>query len=441
MTPSIVNDTFVLNTDFGLGAFDEETNSGGAFIEGPVYINNYMQYSLNNVVGARQIEPGRNVPMAFYITDNGTTTKSITFHNNDTTSGKNFQRRPTYYWEFKDEVPVIGNLTISPPIDVNTENFYEMESQNLNSLTFNWDEDGDDIWYRMLMIDDVPINDKYSHATAWLPLNEFVSNLNTPPTINIYNPTTQASDTLGAGVATGVGTDVRTDIDGQGGYAPIFLNSANGYITIPKTVNSGLYNLEAFTLVAHVTFSTGDLGTRAGLVAQAASATASATDNFFMYKDTNDKIVVTIGADVAMTGSAVVPCNSKEPVSIIVTMDKNSSANIKAKLFQNGVLVASSTGETIVAGNNDWYLGGKYAVSTPVTTGRIEEFLIYNKAQEIVSSANEYLFNSVDLLDIDGTTNKTYNARLIAADYHNFRGSSPRGIGMSNQLSWRPTTV
>lgn len=441
MTPHINNDTFVLNTDFGLGEFDEETNSGGAFVEGPVYLGSYMQYSLNSVMSSRKIEPGRNVPIAFYLKDNGTATKSVTFHNNDSTSGKNFQRRPTYYWEFKDEVPIIRNLTITPPIDVNTEDFYDMESQNLNSLTFNWDEDGDDIWYRMLIIDDVPINDKYSSATAWLPLNESVTDLNTPPTINIYNPTTQASAALGAGVATGVGTDVRTDIDGQGGYAPIFLNSANGYITIPKTVNSGLYNLEAFTLSTHVTFSTGDLGSRAGLVTQAASATASATDNFFMYKDSNDKIVVTIGADIAMTGSAVVPCNSNEPVSIIVTMDKNSSANIKAKLFQNGVLVASSTGETIVAGNNDWYLGGKYAASRPVTTGRIEEFVIYNKALEIVSSANEYLFNSVDLLDIDGTINKTYNARLIAADYHNFRGSSPRGIGMSNQLSWRPTTV
>jgi|TARA_X000001382_G_scaffold45392_2_gene30647 hypothetical protein len=441
LTPSIDNDTFVLDTDFGFGEFDEETSAGGTFIEGPVYVNNYMQYSLNNVMGARKIEPGRNVPLAFYLKDSGTATKSVTFHNNDSTSGKNFQRRPTYYWEFKDEAPVIRNLKITPPIDVNTEDFYDMESQNLNSLTFNWDEDGDDIWYRMLIIDDVPIKDKYSSATAWLPLNESLNDLNSPPTINIYNPTTNASAALGAGVATGVGTDVRTDIDGQGGYAPIFLNSANGYITIPKTVNSGLYNLEAFTLSTHVTFSTGDLGSRAGLVTQAASATASATDNFFMYKDSNDKIVVTIGADIAMTGSAVVPCNSNEPVSIIVTMDKNSSANIKAKLFQNGVLVASSTGETIVAGNNDWYLGGKYAASRPVTTGRIEEFVIYNKALEIVSSANEYLFNSVDLLDIDGTTNKTYNARLIAADYHNFRGSSPRGIGMSNQLSWRPTTV
>ena len=37
--------------------------------------------------------------------------------------------------------------------------------------------------------------------------------------------------------------------------------------------------------------------------------------------------------------------------------------------------------------------------------------------------------------------NITHNARLFVSDYHNFRGYNSREQAMSNQTSWRTTTV
>ena len=73
--------------------------------------------------------------------------------------------------------------------------------------------------------------------------------------------------------------------------------------------------------------------------------------------------------------------------------------------------------------------------------GYVEEFIIYNKEMKVIEQPSRYVYNSVNLLDIDGTENISHTARLIVADYHNFRGSSKHDIGMSNAVSWRATTV
>jgi hypothetical protein len=64
----------------------------------------------------------------------------------------------------------------------------------------------------------------------------------------------------------------------------------------------------------------------------------------------------------------------------------------------------------------------------------------------IIDKSNEYIFNTEDILDGDysgGALGQiyTHNARLIAADYHNFRGSTHAEIGMSNTTSWRTTPI
>ena len=47
-----------------------------------------------------------------------------------------------------------------------------------------------------------------------------------------------------------------------------------------------------------------------------------------------------------------------------------------------------------------------------------------------------------DILDLNSTAGvNTQSSILIAADYHNFRGTSKRTIGMSQPTSWRATTI
>ena len=85
-------------------------------------------------------------------------------------------------------------------------------------------------------------------------------------------------------------------------------------------------------------------------------------------------------------------------------------------------------------------LGG-YFVSTSSdrgTTGVFEELIIYDKAYDVVSTPNRYIYNTRGLEDIS-TNLITHSALLIAADYHNFRGTSKYEIGTTSATTWRTT--
>jgi hypothetical protein len=126
--------------------------------------------------------------------------------------------------------------------------------------------------------------------------------------------------------------------------------------------------------------------------------------------------------------------------SVIVRYDSGSTSEVKCELYINGVLEASSINGQNVTGSNDFVVGGRFQTGYSGTTGRVEEVVLYNKAHEIAFE-NSYVYNTRDLEEIDGNANQSFNARVFAADYHNFRGNGPQSIGMSNQVSWRPTTV
>tara|TARA_R100001163_G_scaffold20115_3_gene17487 strand:+ start:38 stop:5218 length:5181 start_codon:yes stop_codon:yes gene_type:complete len=437
LMPDLGNATYVLNTDFGEGprVLDEETNteSGGSFIKGPVYLNNYNKYRLQDVVKANQIQPGAEIMINLFIDSESTTNENIVFSNEDTSTRA---KKPAFYWEFFDAPPVVKDFTVNPAFNLDEVDLYSLGSENLSSVKFNWqEENADDAWYRLLFVDDEPIRDKYHNAIMWLPLNESVTDLNTAPTYTVYNPSAGTSGSVT------VGSSVRTDIDGQSGYAPIFVNNSNGTLTVPNGTNSTFEDLTEFTLVLHATFATADAGSRAGLIKYINAASDTATNNFILEKNTSDKIVCQLGSGVDITGTTTVTCDGEVPTSIIVTFNSGSADTIKAKLFVDGTLVGTSTGTTIATNTNGLHIGGIYAASRPVMQGRMEEIVLYNKEYKVVNSANSYTYNTQNILDIVGGENVSQNARLFVADYHNFRGNSPQEIGMSNQVSWRATTV
>jgi len=206
--------------------------------------------------------------------------------------------------------------------------------------------------------------------------------------------------------------------------------------------NTNLKDLTEFTLSLHWTPSSADLDTTS-YIATATTDITVVADNFSVFKNSDNKIQVKLGADIDMTGSTIIPCDASIPTSIIITLNTATASNIKAKLYVNGKLDDTSTSSTYVTTTCDFVVGGVYNASASYrgTTGLIEEVVLSTKAHEIVESSGEYIYNTVDKLDISGTKNITYNARLIGADYHNFRGSSPKGIGMTEPVSWRATTL
>jgi len=172
-------------------------------------------------------------------------------------------------------------------------------------------------------------------------------------------------------------------------------------------------------------------------------------DEFLMYKDTDDTIKLTMGTGVALASVKSVICDGETPTNIIMTYNSGSLNPNKANLYIDGTWQDGSTGQTRVQGNQDFVLGGVYSASQTGSAGMFEEVLIYTKELHIIDDANEYVMPTInvdDFYDAIGNTslnkeNMTHTARLFAADYHNFRGYNKRTQAMTNQTSWRTTTV
>ena len=341
--------------------------------------------------------------------------------------------------------PILSDLTITPAFDLLSKdtNLYELNDSNLNAVRFNWkEEDSGDIWYRYLITDTGSINDKYHNATSWTPLNEAPpqNNLATAPVTTQYSPWNGVSST---GNVT-VGTDVRSVVEGQGGYAIQLFDTLQGKIKLTGDTTYKTLNLNGteWTLVMHWTPSAADKDTLSHIASEGSSLTGDAT-GFNMHKNTSNLMVVQIGA-ISMTGSRYIVCDGSRPTSIIVTLD--TAKPNTAKLYVDGILdVTSTTSSSVTTVGEDFVIGGLYNGSARGTTGFMEEVIIYSRALDIIESSNEYVYNTTYTLDGtnvgSGNDPLVNNARLFAADYHNFRGTSEKELGMTQSTSWRTTLI
>ena len=437
LKPTVDSTTVITDQDFGYTPIDPETDEGGQFLSGPIREASFLHYDVSQAVQDNTTKTSDNFPLALYFEHGGNVQSKAVFEDDDSAITT---KRPTLYWKFKDLPPTITDFAVKPAVDVLTEstNLYKLTTENLNAVEFTWNEENaDDVWYRMLMVDTgVDIESKYHKAKLWLPLNEaFV-----PTAVPSYTFYSKIAGSAG-GSAT-VGTDVRGVIYGQGGYGAKLASATalTGSIVVPKATNSVLTDETEFILTIHWTPSTADNGA-ISYIAHQTTALGTAAGNFELFKNANDNMVCKLGADIAMTGSSFIPTDGSRPVSVIVTFKKDAPSGPKAKLYVNGVLDDSSTGTTEQTTTADFTLGGSGTSTYRTTTGVVEEVLMYTKAYDIVENSNSYVFNT-DVLedsDADNSVNRSHSARLIVADYHNFRGTSQAELGTSTITSWRAT--
>ena len=433
----------VQNTiDYGFGIWTEENPLAGNALQGDVEYQTYNYYDVSPVVAAEDLQPTDSVPFLIQHGGDGAKNRYLEFFSDDYTT--ELTRRPLFYWRFRDEPPVINNLAVMPAVDVLGENsdLYSLTSDSLNSVKFTWDEENaDDIWYRMLMVDtNTNILDKYHKCVLHIPLNETITDLSAVPAFTAYNPLS------GTSVALVEDSVVRSVIEGQGGYAAYVSGTDNDQITLTSTADwRGLQGLDEWTLVVHWTPAAASLGERQNIIGQTADYTVSA-DNFTLWKGTNDRINCDMDG-INLDSTTAVPCDGRTPVSIVITSHTASEGFPRHVLYINGVREDASTEYDIeFAGDNDFVIAPDYGAGAEGAEGMIEEVLIYNKAWDVVNSSKEYIYNASNLAEFDGTSslgdsNYTQSARLFAMDYHNFRGSSKRHLGMSTQVGWRTVTA
>jgi hypothetical protein len=446
LRPSPVNlmDFIIKNEDNGFGAYDPnntDSSGDGQLGVGSLASGRYSYIDINEIINKPDVHPGQQFPLYFEYSGFGSATSTTIRTDN---SGV-YETRPTIYWKYEDLPPHVFNLSVEPAYDIlnpNT-NLYELTTENLNAVRFTWEEENaDDVWYKMMIIDDnEPIIDKYHKAKMWLPLNEVPTSPSqtTSTRYKVYNPAAQTSGNAD--------TDIRvfTVLDGQAGWCPLMKQaesvSGDGEIEVANGTNTALEGLDEFTLVVHWTPSTGDKGNVASIVSQT-SAAGTAASNFEMYKDANNKIVIKLGTNTNMTGTTSIQCDDRTPYSLILTYNSGSSNPVKNKFYVNGTLDMTSTTSGSIGSGRNFRIGGPNNGTDPrASTGKFEEIIIYPAEHEIIDTAKEHIYNTVDEMDITGGANITKNARLFIFDYHNIRGTTPQEVGMSQPTSWRVTTL
>jgi hypothetical protein len=444
--PQEGNSTLMTAIDYGYGAMDKDSGQGGYMVYGSIKPSSYNFYPLNAL--SNNYKVGDNIPLMLSLNSSNGQKRSATFFSDDYTTDTT--KKPTMYWSFIDNPPVLRNFSVAPEVNVvegNTD-LYDLSTETLNAVRFNWEEENaDDVWYRYVIVDNQPINDKYHSCTMRLPLNEGVTNFGAAPSLKVYNPV------AGVDASAVVGSEVRQVLEGQGGYAPVLGGStANSKITVTSAANfRALEDLDEFSLVIHWTPAASDAGNKRYIVTQMSTTAypGPTADAFIAYKDTDDTIKITMGTGVALASVKSVVCDGETPTNIIMTYNSGSSNPNKANLYIDGSWQDGSTGQTRVQGDEDFIVGGYFAALQSGSAGMFEEILIYTKELHVIDRGDTYTMqtnNLDDFYDAVGNTslnkeNITHTARLFAADYHNFRGYNIREQAMSNQTSWRTTTI
>jgi hypothetical protein len=446
LEPSNVEDTSLILDDYGFGAYDADTGTGGYISKAPALLNiqgaidRYVEFPMDGFVSGQSsnIAPDDILNMTLRIENTMANQEMILYGD----EANNVDYRPDLIWRFKDVLPDVKNLTVTPAFDLLKDdvNLYELTTENLNAVRFEWDTDGDDIWYTMLYQDNKDIINKYHGALCYLPMNEPPTTIGTLP----FNYFHTSGLTASGAIATGTTDEARAKIEGLAGYA-LKTEGGDGYLDLPPsdgytavTGSKWLTGLTEFTLVHHIVpnydlyIGGSNNDSDATIWRQDVTGAASGAS---LYLEGYKPVFDICGQSV--TSSTILNHDGITPASIIVTYKSGSTDKKDLKMFVNGQLedyIISVTSGSVSTVSGTQFGFGFY--------GLMEEFILYEKAYYIVDG-DEFVLNSGDITEYNSTFDKniSQNARVFAFDYHNIRGKSKTDVAMSPQVSWRPTTI
>ena len=430
----IDNSSLIIDTDFGFGQHEENQGGYAARFVPKLGVN---EIDLNNVADNLKLKSGERFSFAIRPKDDNVDTRMIICSSEHSTTSK----RPRLYTRFIDEIPEVENFKVSP------------NPENPQFLDFEWQTSAKDLWYGLLHIDNKQINSQYENAIAHIPLDE--ESVGTS-TIFLYYPDQggryidrEADSTRVAATVTdtdGTASTVTAEIDGLAGYNKAFdaADSELDFSTGSTLTDPG----NEMTLVAHcvpnlvTSTATRNLFFRDSFLTITLQSASAGTFVQAVIQNSND--------DTYTLKSPYVYTDGETPLSIIVTFDKDISAN-NAKLFVNGALSDSLSVDLdygLKVNNSDIIIGNDDNNDNDAFNGRIEEIVLYNKCLEVINPQSKKFTYTKPLKN--GETNKsttagsgspeTYCARLFLKDYHNIRGYTASEIGSSSQITIRKTS-
>jgi len=434
---------FDVETDYGFGVYDAGDDLIAPRMGG--YINlSFPENSTYNYIDlssyVRESNPTYNSEFnfglyPFFEDSTALTTYTVNVDNREGTNP------PSIIWGIEDKVMEINNLAVAPAVDVlELEDPFSESNADFSNVKFTWEESASDVWYRMLIVDTLPVFNKYHGMNFWAPLNEAggtYSDLDTT-TMKYYTTRGDAGSyftSLGA-------STIPSNIEGFQGYG--FKQNKNSFVLRTATGSSDRLTLGSaneFTFVAHLKPTS--VPSSDGIAIQTNSGTNTGLHSLEVKLMTTQKIRVRVNPgtdDVTLNSVSNYPCDGEEPIVVFVTYNSNRAFD-NVKLYVNGRLEATADyTEDFLTAENVVCVGSNRA-ATAFFPGFIEEVVMYDKEYYCVPNPNEYVLDTAHLADQTSGVSNYQQARLFFFDYHNIRGSSPREVAQSKSVAWKVTAL
>ena len=330
---------------------------------------------------------------------------------------KNGSKPPQVLWAYETVLPEIDNLTVKPNTkEIKQENVDELTQPEKTDLQFTWAEQCDNVWYRLLWVDNDLIQSKYHKANFIAPFNE-IPNVDT--NYYYYSSSAEYADKRNP-VSWGVAPATYSTIEGFQGWG------FSGSTAISGT-SLTLGSASEYTMMCHLRPSV------TGTIINAYDSSDSS--KFTLRLNSGKKLVATMNAsDTTLTSTTTYDVDGVQPLAVVITYNKSLDNN-NFKMYVNNSLEDTADYTT------DF-------VNTALTlrlaqdyTGLLEEISWHTKEVYVAQNTNNFTLPTKNLPDLTGSKSNKYQSRLFLMDYHNIRGTSPREVAMSNTAAWKVTGV
>jgi len=347
--------------------------------------------------------------------------------------------RPYMVYGYQDSLPVCGALQVSPSV-----NFLQPDA-DLDKLTrstatdvsFSWTESAEDVWYRLLFVDDTLIENKYHKVNFYAPLNEagpYVGD-----TVNAYWYT--AYDEYPDNGTAFISGTYAPRIEGAAGWAHYVSGTDN--ILKTKNLNTAFGGAEEFSIIVHCRPK---IGVGTGIL-MAVSSSAVAADNIFKItclQEFDGSQYIRAQVSGAATGSVLqsttqYPFDGVQPLAIIVTYNKNRDNN-NLRLYINGKLEDTNDYTTDFGATGRIFIGGDTDMTSDIT-GYIEEITASTKEVFVPSQQGRYTHPTKYLADNTSNQLNKHQSKLFVMDYTNIRGATYLEVASTNTAAWNTTGV
>jgi len=416
-----------LTQDYGYGAYDPATQEGGVMDVKPAQTGLLTELDFSKIAKKLAPEQPLLTTLSLYQPQ---ANQTATFYGNDYTT--NTAYKPYYLFGYHDEVPKVESFSVGPVVeDILSKNLYELTTENLNAIKFDFDIDGDDIWYKYIIINESgSVQDKYDQAFLWAPLNESINTDLSQPNFRAYSPNGSFDDA--ATTFTNASTKTISDIEGLAGYAAKF-NGTDAKLHLANSTISKPTSEDQFSFVAHAIPASGMTG--ANFIYSKGNAESQGLWVYVSGSTSRNQRVYVRQRNTLLAGKSTVICDGNSPLNIIYTYDSNAADGYSGKLYVNGALEDMGN-PGIISDTDDHHIGVEDDGSDSFD-GHIEELILYETVLRVVQKDNEFIMNTKDLNDKLSSEIATNNAKLFAYDYTNIRGKNDNEVASSKNISWR----